>query len=121
MAITILAKKSKVIFFIVIFVLVMIMYSFMGGTFSTIEGYTKGKRLYQDDCELRYFYSENHEGDGWARDWDCPNGMNLDQYVDYKEANKAANKANKANKANERKVKREAKRGSNNPQRQVNK
>ena len=40
MAIAILAKKSKLMFFIAIFVLVMIMYSFMGGTFSTIEGYT---------------------------------------------------------------------------------
>jgi hypothetical protein len=40
MAIAILAKKSKLMFFIAIFCLVMIMYSFMGGTFSTIEGNT---------------------------------------------------------------------------------
>ena len=97
MAITILAKNSKVIFFIVIFVLVMIMYSFMGGTFSTIEG-----NQYTVD-----FRENNGEWRG-----------------DYNQFNRIANMAKTNERKAKREAKREARRqqeGSNNPERQVNK
>ena len=93
MAIAILAKKSKLIFFIAIFVLVMIMYSFMGGTFSTIEG-----NQYTVD------FTDN-SGGGFTRSGDLQRFNRI--------ANMVKSDENKAKRQAKRQARREARREAN--------